>query len=382
MIRPRGDLKTSSSGLFGDIPRREAHCMSAKVFAEKVRSDLRVDKGYLAAPSVDYRYIWDRDTVYASLPDTFLDPGRYAAAIRGLLDISISDEASYRKLEWLIKDPPRCGSADAWRFPHAKHNPDGSETTEPWGHKQYDAYGAKLFAIGDGERRGIGIIRGDDDLRIINLYARFLYACRFWEDPDFGMWEEGDDPSLGLFRYEVHASSIGAVRAGLASVSRFLEAEEKEMTEEAIFLADRTLAGLLPRESQRKEVDLSLLSLVFPYNLVREDLADEIIGLIESRLLGEKGVCRYRGDIFHAFENREAEWPFGLYWLALSHARRGRFGKAADYLRWGDSVCLADDDRPFPELYVGGRYPNDHAPLGWCASMCLMARRAVAGLPF
>ncbi len=352
------------------------------LLAESARDHLRVRLGYLAAPTPDYEAIWDRDTVYIARPDIFSHPDRYRTAIRGLLDISLSDEADYGKLGWLIKDPPpSADTSSTWRFPHAKHRRDGSETAEPWGHKQYDAYGAKLFAVGDGERMGIRIIRGDNDLRIINLYARFLHACRFWEDPDFGMWEEGDDPSLGLFRYEVHASSVGAVRAGLASVSRFLGAEEREMTEEAIFLADRTLAGLLPRESAGKSVDLALLSLVYPYGILGDCLADEIIENIEHRLLGDSGVRRYTGDLWHAAEGREAEWPMGLYWLSIAHTKRGRLEAARRYLSWGDAVCLADE-RPFPELLAGGRRPNEHAPLGWCAAMSLIARRAVSGLVF
>lgn len=350
--------------------------MREEILARMVLEGLRVKNGYLAAPTPDYWFIWMRDVIYMSLSNLFSEPSSYVAAVQGVLDTFLRDEIAYRKLEWLIIDPPRCDAGYAWRFPHAKRNPDGSEITESWGHKQYDAYGAFLFAISLGIKAGLGVIRNEKDIQIINLLVRTLHVCRFWQDADFGMWEEGGD------RYELHASSIGAVRAGIASVIPLLGSEEKEMAEETILLADRTLAGLLPRESAGKSVDLALLSLIFPYRLLGNSLADEIIRNVEEALLGKKGVRRYLGDPWYAVSNHEAEWPMGLYWLSVSHACRYRPDKAREYLAWGDAVCLADRSYLFPELYAGGWHPNEHTPLGWCAAMSLIARRAVAGLPF
>ena len=64
------------------------------------------------------------------------------------------------------------------------------------------------------------------------------------------MWEEN---------MELHASSVGACVAGLRSVKMLVNVKD-----ELIQKGEETLRFLLPRESETKETDLSLLSLIYP----------------------------------------------------------------------------------------------------------------------
>jgi len=73
---------------------------------------------------------------------------------------------------------------------------------------------------------------------------------------------------------------------------------------------------LHPRESETKEVDMALLSLIYPYNIVNKKQREKILKNIETKLLKEKGVIRYIGDKYY-YRKGEAQWTNGLAWLAI-----------------------------------------------------------------
>src|SRR6185312_1602273 len=94
----------------------------------------------------------------------------------------------------------------------------------------------------------------------------------------------------------------------------------------------KVLEELLPRESKTKFTDLALLSLIWPYDVVSEKMAREILENVEYHLLRDRGVFRYKGDrYYNANEDgwsEEAEWTFGLSWLAIIYQRMGDEEKA------------------------------------------------------
>ena len=52
-----------------------------------------------------------------------------------------------------------------------------------------------------------------------------------------------------------------------------------------------------PRESETKEVDMAQLSLIYPYNVVNSEQRDAILKNVEEKLLKEKGILRYIGEL-------------------------------------------------------------------------------------
>ena len=177
------------------------------------------------------------------------------------------------------------------------------------------------------------------------------------------MWEEGE----GL-----HASSVGACVAGLKSASKL---PHIEVPMSLIRKGERALDTLLPRESEKKFVDLALLSLIWPYNVVSEEQRDEILENIEYHLLKERGVVRYKGDSYYNKNeddvSEEAEWTFGLSWLAIIYEKMGEEDKALDLLQ--DLIAI-DTPEGMPELYFSNSPEyNENTPLGWSESLFIVA---------
>lgn len=177
------------------------------------------------------------------------------------------------------------------------------------------------------------------------------------------MWEEDE---------ELHASSVGACVAGLESIKRL---PSIQVPEELIERGRNALIELLPRESERKFVDLALLSLIWPYNVVTDAQRDEILKNVEYHLLRERGVIRYKGDRYYNKNadsiSEEAEWTFGLAWLAIIYGKLGQTEKAFSYIK-----DLIADDTPegVPELYFSNSPEyNDNTPLGWSESLFIVA---------
>ena len=197
-----------------------------------------------------------------------------------------------------------------------------------------------------------------NDLRIIQKLVFYLESIEYWHDKDNGMWEENE---------EVHASSVGACLAGLKTISKHVY-----VPTHLIKNGEKALKRLLPRESESKEIDLALLSLIYPYNIVSKKQALKILENIENKLVREKGVIRYSGDGYYHLNGLEAEWCFGFPWLAIIYRNLGITNKYYYYLQ-KSFECLTEDYE-MPELYFGNtNIYNENTPLGWGQSLLLVA---------
>jgi phosphorylase kinase alpha/beta subunit len=151
-----------------------------------------------------------------------------------------------------------------------------------------------------------------------------------------------------------------------------------------------SLFSLLPCESVTKRVDLALLSLIYPYQLLDKEMSLKIIDNVEKYLLRERGVIRYEGDSYYStlekrygrgeskefYYGSEAEWCFGFPFLALSYYTVGNMEKAKYYLEKTESIMLAD--AVIPELYYSKtNIPNPNTPLGWCSAMYILAKEKI-----
>lgn len=315
--------------------------------AIQVLDRMRLSNGaYTASLSNDYSYVWIRDIVYTVLPFINEPSERYAKAYHALLDM-------FKSYEWKIDIHRKKKPIYLFEYIHSRYSTDLKEMPVEWGHAQNDAIGAFLWGIGEGYRLGQKVIRDKKDIEIIQKLVDYLECLQYWQAKDNGMWEEN---------MEVHASSLGACVAGLNAVKILVN-----VNEDLIKKGEEALRNLLPRESETKDTDLALLSLVFPYRVVDRDTAIKIVETVSSKLERTYGVIRYENDQYYN-EGKEAEWCFGFPWLGLCYLELGQFHKASEYI--AKTKRVVPDNWEVPELYVGGtNRPNGNTPLAWSVAM-------------
>ena len=330
----------------------------------KILKSLQYSSGLFAASSkkvsTGYDKSWLRDNFYECL--AFQVAGDYETATKtysALLKI-------FLKHEWKIDHAINQRPWEKHEYIHARFHPQTfEEFWEDWGNKQNDAVRAILFGVGEIYNAGYFQNLGNEDeiLRILNKLILYLQSIQYYQDLDSGMWEEDE---------EIHASSIGACVAGLTNIKKI---KGIEVPKDLIEKGKKALNELLPRESKKKFTDLSLLSLIYPYNIVTKKQAKEIINNIEYLLLKERGVIRYKNDYYYNKNNdgysEEAEWTFGLAWLSIIHKQMGDIKKAKELL---EKLIKIDTKLGIPELYFSNseKY-NQNTPLGWSESLFLVA---------
>jgi phosphorylase kinase alpha/beta subunit len=280
------------------------------------------------------------------------------AAATALLAVFVKHQD---KINWAIDHKPH----ETWQRIHARFHPETfEEYWEEWGNSQNDAVAEILYLLCDLELRGEGVAKTAVEQHMVQKIIDYLVAIEYWHDPDNGIWEEN---------MEVHASSVGACVAAfrLAAQIPWLVVPTS-----AITFGEEALRHLLPRESRTKFADLALLSLIYPFAVTTPAETAAILRNVEYHLTRERGVIRYKLDrYYNANEDgysEEAEWCFGLSWLAIIYAERGEKERAWYYLRRARATVT--EKGQIPELYFSNSpVPNDNTPLGWSESMYIVA---------
>ncbi len=299
-----------------------------------------------------YNVAWIRDNIYEALGlEEVKDIEAVKKTYHALFDV-------FKKHEWKIDAALKKKPMFSFEYIHPRYNPQTfEEFREPWGNKQNDAIGAFLFKVGELYQKGIVVFRDDDDLRILQKLVYYLASIEYWQDKDNGIWEENE---------EVHASSVGACLAGLKDVTPIVYVPEV-----MIMYGEDALNRLLPRESETKETDLALLSLIYPFNVVNDTEKAQILWDVEKKLSREMGVIRYAGDRYYS-NGREAEWCFGFPWLAKIYKDMGNMDRYGYYM--AKTHRTMNRKLEIPELYYAHTNThNENSPLGWAAAMYIVA---------
>jgi GH15 family glucan-1,4-alpha-glucosidase len=306
-----------------------------------------------------YDKAWLRDIYFMTLG--FLEVGEIEVvqkAAKALLTVFVKHT---EKIDWAINHKPH----ETWQYIHARFHPETfEEYWEEWGNSQNDAVGEVLNILVELELRGAGVTETPEERAMIQKIVDYLIALEYWHDEDNGIWEEN---------MEVHASSVGACVAALKKASQL---SWVTVPSSAIELGEQSLRTLLPRESRSKFADLALLSLIYPFAVTTEEETVEILKNVEYHLTRDRGVIRYKLDRYYNNNedgySEEAEWCFGLSWLAIIYALRKENEKAWYYLRRARATITPEGQ--IPELYYSNSdRPNDNTPLGWAESMYVVA---------
>ena len=313
-----------------------------------------------------YNKAWLRDIYFITLG--FFETGDMVTtrnAAKALLSVFVKHQD---KINWAIENKPH----EAWQYIHARFHPETfEEYWEEWGNSQNDAVGEVLNLLITLELMDESVIETTDEKAMVQKIVDYLVAIEYWQDDDNGIWEEN---------LEVHASSIGSCVAALKKANQI---DWLEVPDVAIERGEHALRALLPRESVTKFTDLALLTLIYPFNVTTEEETIEILKNVEYHLVKERGVIRYKLDRYYNNNidgfSEEAEWCFGLAWLAIIYAERGDKERAYYYLRRAKNAVTPDG--VVPELYYSNTdKPNPNTPLGWAESMYVVALQKVKNL--
>lgn len=329
----------------------------------RILKNLQHESGLFSASKKNiqtgYDKSWLRDNFYTCLAfEVIGDWETVNKTYNALLKVFIKHE---KKIDAAIKSKPK----HKHEYIHARVHPKTfNEFWEEWGNKQNDSIGSILYTIGRLEENNKNIILDNKDkIRITNKLVKYLGSVEYWKDEDNGIWEEDE---------EIHASSVGACLSGLKMIRKIKEIEVPDIL---IKKGEESLNKLLPRESKKKFVDLALLSLIFPYNIVNARQRKQILKNVEYHLLRNRGVIRYKNDYYYNKNpdgySEEAEWTFGLSWLAIIYEKLKDRKKAKQLIEKMKSLSTKEG---IPELYFSNsKKHNENNPLAWSESLFIIA---------
>ncbi|XP_050728859.1 probable phosphorylase b kinase regulatory subunit alpha isoform X4 [Eriocheir sinensis] len=261
---------------------------------------------------------------------------------------------------------------------HAKYSSTTGQTVvrdNEWGHLQIDATSLFLLVLAQMTASGLQIVFNLDEVSFIQnlvFYIESAYCV-----PDYGIWERGDKTNHGL--PELNASSIGMAKAALEAMNELdLFGARGGPASVIHVLADEAqkcqavLQSMLPRESNSKEVDSSLLAVIsFPSFAVDDPLLIKTTrSTIQSKLQGPYGCKRFLRDGFKTakedptrlyyepwelkvFEQIECEWPLFFCYFILDHCFHGEEEAVKEYSERLEKLLVTTEDglRLVPEIY-------------------------------
>ncbi|XP_058445149.1 probable phosphorylase b kinase regulatory subunit alpha isoform X3 [Malaya genurostris] len=274
---------------------------------------------------------------------------------------------------------------------HAKYNSKNGQTVvgdEEWGHLQIDAISLYLLILAQMTASGLQIVFSLDEVSFVQnlvFYIESAYCI-----PDYGIWERGDKSNHG--QTELNASSIGMAKAALEAMNELDLFGARGGSGSVIHvLADEAhkcqavLQSMLPRESNSKELDAGLLSVIgFPaFACDDPQLIESTQEAIVSRLQGRYGCKRFLRDGYKTpnedvtrlyyepwelrmFEKIESEWPLFFCYLILNKAFQNEKECVVEYSQKLEEILVKTEEgmRLVPELYavpqevVGAEYQN------------------------
>uniref|UniRef100_F6US34 Phosphorylase b kinase regulatory subunit n=1 Tax=Ciona intestinalis TaxID=7719 RepID=F6US34_CIOIN len=261
---------------------------------------------------------------------------------------------------------------------HAKYNRKTCGLVvgdQEWGHLQLDATGLYVLMLAQMTASGFEIIYTLDEVDFVQNLV-FYISCAF-RTPDYGIWERGDKTNHGV--PELNASSVGMCKAALEAIDEINlfgasggHQSVIHVTPDEKALCQAILQSLLPRESNSKEVDAGLLSVIgypaFAVNdealvkLTRQEIVDKLQGRYGcgrflrdgyKTALEDSSRLHYELAELKVFENIECEWPLFWSYLLLDGIFNDNQQQVIEYRdAMREVLVLVDGVRCVPELYA------------------------------
>jgi phosphorylase kinase alpha/beta subunit len=371
----------------------------------------------------DYTHAWVRDNVYSILAVWAL-----ALAVRRHRPAAAAplETAVVRLMRGLLAAMMRQAhkverfkrSQDPLDALHAKYDTARGEPVvgdDQWGHLQIDATAIFVLQLAQMSASGLAIVETVEELAFVQNLV--YYLAKAHRTPDYGIWERGHKRNEGVA--ELNASSLGMAKAALEAIDGFDplpgRASAVQVFADDVAHARDALAALLPRESESKETDAALLSIVgYPAFAVDDAaLAARTREGVMAKLLGRYGCKRFLRDghqtvledhsrlhyepgELQQFEGIESEWPLFFTYLFIDAALRADAGEAAEWRGKLDALLqLRDGQGLLPELYLvpadsveaeraqphsQARVPNANVPLVWAQSLYIVGVLLQEGL--
>ncbi|XP_047989219.1 probable phosphorylase b kinase regulatory subunit alpha isoform X3 [Leguminivora glycinivorella] len=274
---------------------------------------------------------------------------------------------------------------------HAKYSSTTGRSVvkdNEWGHLQVDAISLYLLILAQMTASGLQIVFSLDEVAFIQNLVFYIESA--YCTPDYGIWERGDKTNHGL--PELNASSIGMAKAALEAMNELdLFGARGGPSSVIHVLADEAqkcqavLQSMLPRESNSKELDSGLLSIIsYPAFAVDDpQLITKTRETIVNKLQGKYGCKRFLRDghktpredpnrlyyepwELRMFENIECEWPLFFCYLILDYCFQGEKQNISDYMQKLENIMIRKGDdgiKLVPELYA---VPAEKANLELC----------------
>ncbi|XP_063707361.1 probable phosphorylase b kinase regulatory subunit alpha isoform X2 [Culicoides brevitarsis] len=262
---------------------------------------------------------------------------------------------------------------------HAKYSSKNGQTVvrdDEWGHLQIDAISLYLLILAQMTASGLQIVFSLDEVAFIQnliFYIESAYCI-----PDYGIWERGDKTNHG--QPELNASSIGMAKAALEAMNeldlfgaRGGPASVIHVLADEAHKCQAVLQSMLPRESNSKELDSGLLSIIgFPaFAVDDQQLIDVTREAVVTKLEGRYGCKRFLRDGYKTpredmsrlyyerwelrmFENIECEWPLFFCYMILYYTFKGDKDNMKKYFNKLEDVMIKTPEgmKLIPELYA------------------------------
>lgn len=376
----------------------------------------------------DYTDAWVRDNVYSILcvwglalsyrrynPDhhrSYLLSQSVVKLMRALLS------AMMRQSDRLESFKKTLNPTDALHAKYGTNTGLAVVRDDEWGHLQLDATSLYLLMIAQMTASGLRLIYTMDEVDFVQNLVH--YISRTYCTPDYGIWERGNKINIG--KPEINCSSVGMAKAALEAMSGFNLFGNVVSQEAVIHVIPSdiarsrfTLQGLLPRESNSKESDAALLSIIgYPgYAVEDEKLVQRTRNKIIKKLSGNYGCKRflldghqssiedssrlhYEPSELREFEHIESEWPLFFTYLLLDALMRE---DDEEIKKWQGKLqplfIEQDGQKLLPELYLvpkecitaekespgsQKRIPNENLPLVWAQSLYMLSDMILEGV--
>lgn len=335
---------------------------------------------FIASPHYPiYEFAWLRDGAFCARALDAVGHGAAAGRFHGWVArtlVAHRDQAEKVIARLAAGTPPTNADMLPARYAlEGRRERPGAVLGEVWPNFQLDGYGTWLFELASHVRRTGST---DIDRVAVDLAARYLVAA--WRVDCWDCWEEFGDGQ--------HASTIGAIAAGLGAAAELLDepAYAQHAAEVRASLIERFVRdGVFRKGATDDRVDASLLWLTLPFGIVQptDPVMRATVEAIRGRLRGRTGgVYRYAGDTYYG----GGEWILLTCWLAWYDAATGdekEYAAARDWV-----VKQATDDFDLPEQATGGaqdpamispwvqRWGPVATPLLWSHAMYLLMLEA------